>query len=343
MQMAVTPGRPVSDVITPKQQEYLTKLQCQGADCIKEVKPKKQKQKQGPPGWVPSMIGGKKPTPDGQAPVAHSDALSDSDQFDTVDENSILNQEHSECGTRFWTAQTCKFLFNATTPEEVFPEEFNRPKIPSELRRKMQQRFENRKSKCERMKRLLASNNKSLDEIPNCDDDVILLTPKQFAERCKEILDYEKSQKGSIVTSAWNFVRKLVGGRGQTAVNSASYAYWLDKCRQARDRLQDKGMTFQTWITQLAQKFVPGKRRKRAGTNPSEALNVLHNDFADLLADNTADQRAKRKEYRMLTDDERKRYHAAINKLKTDKIDALSKYDLLVVYHTPQEASGAHW
>lgn len=53
--------------------------------------------------------------------------------------------------------------------------------------------------------------------------------------------------------------------------------------------------------------------------------------------------KAIRKEYRRLTDEERNRFHVAINRLKSDTVDNLSKYDLLVLYHTPQQAPGAHW
>lgn len=55
------------------------------------------------------------------------------------------------------------------------------------------------------------------------------------------------------------------------------------------------------------------------------------------------DGRALRKEYRAMSDEERRRYHEAVKKLKTDRIDGMSKYDLLVIYHTPQEAPEAHW
>lgn len=56
-----------------------------------------------------------------------------------------------------------------------------------------------------------------------------------------------------------------------------------------------------------------------------------------------ADIRARRKEYRMMTPSERQKLHAAFNRLKTEKIDGTSKYDLLVVFHVPEEAPGAHW
>ncbi len=55
------------------------------------------------------------------------------------------------------------------------------------------------------------------------------------------------------------------------------------------------------------------------------------------------DLRAVRKEYRQFTDDERVRFQQALNKLKYDKIDTKSKYDLLIIYHTPSESPGAHW
>lgn len=54
-------------------------------------------------------------------------------------------------------------------------------------------------------------------------------------------------------------------------------------------------------------------------------------------------QPALRKEYRMLTDAERQKYHAALNKLKVNKIDGLSKYDLLVIRHDPKYSPGAHF
>lgn len=53
--------------------------------------------------------------------------------------------------------------------------------------------------------------------------------------------------------------------------------------------------------------------------------------------------RVLRKEYRAMSDEERRRYHEAVRRLKSDRIDGMSKYDLLVVYHTPQEAPEAHW
>lgn len=52
---------------------------------------------------------------------------------------------------------------------------------------------------------------------------------------------------------------------------------------------------------------------------------------------------AIRKEYRMMSDEERQRFQTAINRLKNSKIDGLSKYDILIVYHTPENSPGAHF
>lgn len=50
-----------------------------------------------------------------------------------------------------------------------------------------------------------------------------------------------------------------------------------------------------------------------------------------------------RKEYRTLTDDERKAFHAVLNALKTTEIDGVSKYNLLVEYHAPATSPAAHF
>lgn len=54
-------------------------------------------------------------------------------------------------------------------------------------------------------------------------------------------------------------------------------------------------------------------------------------------------KKAIRKEYRMLSDQERERLHKAINRLKSGKIDGVSKYDLFTSYHYTAQAPGAHW
>uniref|UniRef100_A0A915I8K9 Apple domain-containing protein n=1 Tax=Romanomermis culicivorax TaxID=13658 RepID=A0A915I8K9_ROMCU len=50
-----------------------------------------------------------------------------------------------------------------------------------------------------------------------------------------------------------------------------------------------------------------------------------------------------RKEYRMFSDDEREKFHEAMNALKSDLIDNYSKYDILTTAHTPNLAPGAHF
>ena len=54
-------------------------------------------------------------------------------------------------------------------------------------------------------------------------------------------------------------------------------------------------------------------------------------------------ERARRKEYRALSDNERARFHHAVNVLKNSYMDGESKYDMFVRYHQAKEAPGAHF
>ena len=50
-----------------------------------------------------------------------------------------------------------------------------------------------------------------------------------------------------------------------------------------------------------------------------------------------------RKEYRTLTTAERRRFHAAVNALKNERMDGMSKYDIFQGYHQASMAPGAHF
>ena len=53
--------------------------------------------------------------------------------------------------------------------------------------------------------------------------------------------------------------------------------------------------------------------------------------------------RVVRKEYRMMTDFERNRFHDALNQMKTTLIDGISQYDIIVLNHGVNVAPGAHF
>lgn len=76
------------------------------------------------------------------------------------------------------------------------------------------------------------------------------------------------------------------------------------------------------------------------GFNPRMKRQTLQ-QINDVIQDKVG--KAVRKDLRMMTNEERSTFFRALNKLKQDKIDNLSKYDILVVYHTPEYAPEAHF
>uniref|UniRef100_A0A914VXJ7 Tyrosinase copper-binding domain-containing protein n=1 Tax=Plectus sambesii TaxID=2011161 RepID=A0A914VXJ7_9BILA len=53
--------------------------------------------------------------------------------------------------------------------------------------------------------------------------------------------------------------------------------------------------------------------------------------------------KAIRKEYRLMSDDERARLVSAMQRMKQGKIDGISKWDIQTARHYPDNAPGAHW
>ncbi|GFO16266.1 tyrosinase [Plakobranchus ocellatus] len=76
---------------------------------------------------------------------------------------------------------------------------------------------------------------------------------------------------------------------------------------------------------QLSPPVPSGKRGRRRGKRQADAL-----------------PRCVRKEYRMLSDDERSRFHAAINSLKQDTTVEPNKYDAIALLHTGMASFTAH-
>uniref|UniRef100_A0AC34QTV2 Tyrosinase copper-binding domain-containing protein n=1 Tax=Panagrolaimus sp. JU765 TaxID=591449 RepID=A0AC34QTV2_9BILA len=72
------------------------------------------------------------------------------------------------------------------------------------------------------------------------------------------------------------------------------------------------------------------------------SINELRRRFPRGLPQNQ-NQRVTRKEYRMLTDEERENLNKAMNGLKFKFIDNISIWDLHTLIHYPDSAPGAHW
>lgn len=55
------------------------------------------------------------------------------------------------------------------------------------------------------------------------------------------------------------------------------------------------------------------------------------------------DNRAIRREYRVMSDEERERFHTAVRRLKSTYMDGISKYDIVTGYHLAAASPGAHF
>ncbi|XP_071121629.1 tyrosinase-like protein 2 [Mytilus edulis] len=72
----------------------------------------------------------------------------------------------------------------------------------------------------------------------------------------------------------------------------------------------------------------------------AELLAELHP--ASMRTKRSAPRRCRRKEYRMLTDDEREDYHRAVNLMKKDKSIWPNRYDGFVIFHSGMSGKSAH-
>jgi hypothetical protein len=215
------------------------------------------------------------------------------------------------------------------TPDAAFPQ-FRGP--PKQLKEK----FTKWERKCQTIKTRLASKDieledltepePSLDQIDHNRFDAEPETPKQarkrrrLAQMCARILT-AKNENQAFPHFSENHPEV------EEDRLHHKYARWHHKCSLIKKRLQAKSIKLDD-LTKIG----AIKRVKRDATNRRQKRQLGDDDF-----------RGIRKELRMMSEDERQRYQAGMAKIKKDKIDGRSKYDLLTIYHTPQESPGAHW
>lgn len=346
--------------ITAKEKDWLDELRgCKGLDCIKNVqcvdgscKPKVEVESERP--------GFKfKPTR-----VFRMDAIQQK-EVQELDPSTLMadflikdTSDENELGKKSVVAEVCiKVLSPDATPASAFPDSTLRPK-------QLQQRFTVWRSKCEALKGQVESTGASLDEIanPNLDlyevdvgldtrDDAAKTVGRRrrVATLCQRVLISTTGQQAFPDFAASN----------PTATQEdlqRKFAYSSIKCRAIKRRIDERGETWDEWVQKGAEDVDAGASGPAGGPSdvrPGWRQDVTNDRTSGRRGTTTRakrqapapekDMRAVRKEIRMLSDDERKRYFDALNSLKNDKIGDMTKYDLLTIYHTPDESPGAHW
>lgn len=119
--------------------------------------------------------------------------------------------------------------------------------------------------------------------------------------------------------------------------------HW-DVCRQAKDKLKRRyGFNF----TELYEEMKAGADfdgNQDAGSMMSHSVTRKKRQV-DLSAERELLRKfgkVTRKEIRVMSNEERNRFFSAMNQLKSDTVDNMTKYDIMIVYHTAEKAPEAH-
>lgn len=364
------------DILTTDQRRWLFNLRtCQGYDCIPNVvqqrcqdrrcrQPPFDRQSTDPP---PPLT-----TPQ---PVA-GDALEKIDQLisdfltlnadDVNFEETILfpseDQEGPDdqtvegavgptCQFKVKVARLCPVVLNGTFVATVLP------KIVADLRsehsgaadledeiEKTNLRLTKLSAKCDYVIANLLQRSLTFDYFVNeCSEERMSETRSRIGVECLRVLQAKTAGEALPEMS-----RRLQGRRANSHLGARfeelieeKYEKWLNRCSRVAEELGAVGGSFASWAGNESEKEGKngkgGVRTKRADPSPAKFDDDMTVDLDD------ADFRAQRKEIRQMSDDERQKFFAALNRLKNEKIDNISMYDLLVIYHTPEESPGAHW
>uniref|UniRef100_A0A915INI4 Uncharacterized protein n=1 Tax=Romanomermis culicivorax TaxID=13658 RepID=A0A915INI4_ROMCU len=329
-----------------RDQIRLTKLRvCEGNNCLRDVvkctgqkciaKPK------GPTQWM-----------DGSAELSLASYGWTFDKvqsfnMDIVTRDILINEDQCPniCRKREEVAQLCNIVSSNENPFSAFNENklrLDQLQNKQRVHRQMQLKFYNFKSNCDTMMRILQAKNLTLDDVKGCPDGMAPkdLSVSSFSSHCATLLA-AKSPEEVFPQSFMN-----VKNAYQRNHFLERYGSWLDRCRSFKDMLTKQGITLQymaqghmpsepqsTSTSKPCASWVKGnqtKRFKRSQEVNSPLSQQVSSLFRDAVSGFSTDQRAYRKEYRMMTDDERRRFHAAMNKLKKDLVDGRNKYDLFI-------------
>uniref|UniRef100_A0A914VW86 Tyrosinase copper-binding domain-containing protein n=1 Tax=Plectus sambesii TaxID=2011161 RepID=A0A914VW86_9BILA len=353
------------DILTTNQRRWLFNLRtCQGHDCIQNVIQQRCKGQRcrGPPSDRDTSDPPKTTT---LRPIMSNDA-SKSDELERdflsfnannldFDETILFAPDDQEgpdnqtvegghgttCQLKTKIGRLCPAALNGTIAETVLP------KIIASLRsnltgaalddqlEKVNELSTKLSTKCESVQANLLRRSLTFDYFLNeCSENEIRSRRSGMATECLRVLKAKTAEEALPELS-----RRLRGRTENSNLHARfeklieqKYEKWFNRCLSVQEELTALGNSFSSWLGASN-----AMRRKRADETPLE----FDDDMVLELGD--TDFRAHRKEIRQMSDNERQKFFAALNRLKKEKIDGTSMYDLLVIYHTPEESPGAHW
>lgn len=268
--------------------------------------------------------------------------------------------EAESCVQKVFLSQVCPKAVAATRSSQVFEGLRPRGGISASAIRK---KFTALKRKCVQLRNKLRRDpSETFGTLGNCGNSGALALQRAATGRaCARVL------AASSPREAFDEDEEMRRRKTQTQRRAAMRRFKKAQkaCQSLQSSLADTGSSLDEWQRQgLSHDDEGGRTRSRTRTSSSSSSSSASSsgkrprqrlsqddlpgldfdapglDFDDI---DNVDFRAERKEYRMMSDEERTAFHAAMNRLKTEEIDGTSKYDLLVIYHTPAESPGAHW
>lgn len=289
--------------------------------------------------------------------------------IDSVDSSVLLDEsdDRQSCEKRMWLANVCSLVANSSSADDAFYESMENigpKKDLKKIKKDNDKQYKKYQKKCNEISSKLAKSHKTYDDVKPCGDITVqkTLDEKAIAEKCIQVLS---ATNPAAAFPELNDTANSTFAQSQLA---DSYGQWLAKCRDIEDKLARTNDTFESYLNSTSStgtdkgkgdKAPPsgptefsidekGKGKEKNGKNATEPPSKGHDRGKRSIDTASFDQtwvdpRAYRKEIRMMSDDERKRYFNAINRLKSDIVDGKSKYDLLVIYHSPEDSPGAHF
>lgn len=250
--------------------------------------------------------------------------------IDSVDSSALLSEgdDIQSCEKRMWLANVCTAVVNSSSADDAFSESIGKVKGKKgyeKTKKDMDKQYKKYQKKCNEISAKSAKSKKSFQDVKPCGDITVPknLDAKTIAEKCLQVLNATNPHEAFPElnhTANSTFAQNLLAD---------GFGLWLAKCRGIHDTLAKTGESFDSY-TSSNSSVGKGHRGKRS-------IDVSN------FANDAVETRAYRKEIRALTDDERKRYFDAINRLKSDTVAGISKYDSLVMFHSEKDSPGAHW